>query len=107
MISSKIKVEPGKKVFWATPDGVAMSGLYHPALKLKGFVWVLLHGLGSTKEEWLEDKLLDVMRERTDLLHKVEEWEKISESWHYCLLINIPVSGCRICANLRLADRRA
>src|SRR6476659_9477761 len=41
-----------QKVTWTTPDGVVLVGLYHPAQRPGAYTWVLLHGLGSTKEEW-------------------------------------------------------
>lgn len=37
---------------WSTADGVQMVGLYHPAGRSGAKTWVLLHGLGSSKEEW-------------------------------------------------------
>jgi pimeloyl-ACP methyl ester carboxylesterase len=36
---------------WETPDGIELKGLSHAA-RGKGWTWVLLHGLGSTMEEW-------------------------------------------------------
>src|SRR5688572_27306631 len=41
-----------KNQMWTTPDGIKLVGLYHAAEKPSGLTWVLLHGLGSTKEEW-------------------------------------------------------
>ena len=41
-----------EKTTWATGDGVILVGLYHPPTRSRAYTWVLLHGLGSTKEEW-------------------------------------------------------
>jgi pimeloyl-ACP methyl ester carboxylesterase len=41
-----------QKLAWTTPDGVQMVGVYHPASRPSAYVWILLHGLGSSKEEW-------------------------------------------------------
>jgi len=41
-----------QKLHWTTPDGVTLVGLYHPANRPGATTWVLLHGLGSVKEEW-------------------------------------------------------
>lgn len=41
-----------EKATWAAGDGVILVGLYHPPARSKSYTWVLLHGLGSTKEEW-------------------------------------------------------
>src|SRR5579864_1784687 len=40
-------------VSWTNPDGMAMQGLFRPP-KPGRWTWVLLHGLGSNKEEWLD-----------------------------------------------------
>lgn len=37
---------------WTTEDGVQLVGLYRPASRLGASTWILLHGLGSNKEEW-------------------------------------------------------
>jgi len=37
---------------WTTPDGIQLVALYR-APKPDHWVWVLLHGLGSNKQEWL------------------------------------------------------
>jgi len=39
-------------VTWTTPDGVKMAGLLHKPALPSHYTWVLLHGLGSNKEEW-------------------------------------------------------
>ncbi|MFA5976181.1 MAG: alpha/beta fold hydrolase [Elusimicrobiota bacterium] len=39
-------------VSWKTPEGVSLVGFYHPAGGAGRLTWVLLHGLGSVKEEW-------------------------------------------------------
>jgi len=47
--------QPGgywQKIAWTTPDGVRMVGLYRPASRPGACTWILLHGLGSSKEEW-------------------------------------------------------
>jgi alpha-beta hydrolase superfamily lysophospholipase len=45
---------PGTQhVAWDTVDGVHLVGLYRAPARRGHWVWVLLHGLGSTKEEWL------------------------------------------------------
>ncbi len=41
-----------KKVAWTTPDGIQMAGLYHSSRLPTHYTWILLHGLGSGKEEW-------------------------------------------------------
>ena len=41
-----------QKLTWTTDDGVRLAGLYHPADRSGAYTWVLLHGLGSYKEEW-------------------------------------------------------
>ena len=41
-----------QKLTWTTNDGVEMVGLYRPAHRSGALTWVLLHGLGSNKEEW-------------------------------------------------------
>jgi pimeloyl-ACP methyl ester carboxylesterase len=41
-----------KPVAWVTPDGVRLAGVFNPASGT-GRVWILLHGLGSNKQEWL------------------------------------------------------
>jgi pimeloyl-ACP methyl ester carboxylesterase len=41
-----------QKLSWTTPDNIILVGLYHPASQSKAYTWVLLHGLGSVKEEW-------------------------------------------------------
>src|SRR5438876_10519234 len=41
-----------QKLAWTTPDGITLVGLYHPAARRRAYTWVLLHGLGSNKEEW-------------------------------------------------------
>src|ERR1700730_12118392 len=41
-----------KDITWQTLDGVKMVGLFHRASRPGARTWVLLHGLGSTKEEW-------------------------------------------------------
>jgi alpha-beta hydrolase superfamily lysophospholipase len=41
-----------QKLSWTTPTNVVLVGLYHPASQSKAYTWVLLHGLGSNKEEW-------------------------------------------------------
>src|SRR5262249_7096568 len=33
-------------------DGVKFVAHYHPARRSGAFTWILLHGLGSVKEEW-------------------------------------------------------
>jgi pimeloyl-ACP methyl ester carboxylesterase len=43
---------PGKSVGWNTPDGVHLVGRYQQPSDAAGLVWVLLHGLGSNKDEW-------------------------------------------------------
>jgi pimeloyl-ACP methyl ester carboxylesterase len=42
-----------KPVTWATPDGVRIVGIYSAPKEATGRVWILLHGLGSNKQEWL------------------------------------------------------
>ena len=42
----------GTPVTWTTSDGVRLVGLYQPASAHR-LVWVLLHGLGSNKQEWV------------------------------------------------------
>jgi pimeloyl-ACP methyl ester carboxylesterase len=37
---------------WTTPDGIKMVGWLHKPRLPRHYTWVLLHGLGSTKEEW-------------------------------------------------------
>ena len=44
----------GKPVTWTTPDGVRLAGLFHPPDRPQRYVWILLHGLGSNKQEWLD-----------------------------------------------------
>jgi pimeloyl-ACP methyl ester carboxylesterase len=44
----------GKKVTWTTPDGVRLEGRYQPRSGPGHLVWVLLHGLGSDQNEWLD-----------------------------------------------------
>jgi len=41
-----------KKLTWTTDDGVQLVGLYRPASRSDASTWILLHGLGSNKEEW-------------------------------------------------------
>jgi pimeloyl-ACP methyl ester carboxylesterase len=41
-----------QKLTWTNEDGIQLVGLYHPARRPGAYTWVLLHGLGSTKEEW-------------------------------------------------------
>jgi pimeloyl-ACP methyl ester carboxylesterase len=41
-----------QKLTWTNDDGVQLVGEYHPASRASDYTWVLLHGLGSTKEEW-------------------------------------------------------
>ncbi len=41
-----------QKLTWTTTDGVKLVGLYHPSSRAGANTWVLLHGLGSSKEEW-------------------------------------------------------
>jgi pimeloyl-ACP methyl ester carboxylesterase len=41
-----------QKLTWSTEDGVEMVGLYYPVHRPGAYTWVLLHGLGSNKEEW-------------------------------------------------------
>jgi pimeloyl-ACP methyl ester carboxylesterase len=41
-----------QKLTWVTSDGVSLVGLYHPPSRPEALTWVLLHGLGSNKEEW-------------------------------------------------------
>jgi pimeloyl-ACP methyl ester carboxylesterase len=41
-----------QKFSWTTPTQVVLVGVYHPASRSKAYTWVLLHGLGSNKEEW-------------------------------------------------------
>jgi pimeloyl-ACP methyl ester carboxylesterase len=41
-----------QKATWTTSDGVQLVGLYHPASRAGAYTWILLHGLGSVKEEW-------------------------------------------------------
>ncbi len=41
-----------QRLTWTTSDGVQLVGLYHPASRSGANTWVLLHGLGSSKEEW-------------------------------------------------------
>ncbi len=43
----------GKTVSWTTEDGVDLVGQYQPAKSSGRPVWILLHGLGSNKQEWL------------------------------------------------------
>ena len=43
----------GKSISWATPDGVRIVGLFQAPREPKGKTWILLHGLGSNKQEWL------------------------------------------------------
>jgi pimeloyl-ACP methyl ester carboxylesterase len=42
-----------RPVSWTTTDGVKIAGFYHSA-KEGHKVWVLLHGLGSNKQEWID-----------------------------------------------------
>jgi pimeloyl-ACP methyl ester carboxylesterase len=41
----------GKKVTFTTKDGVIISGLFQPA-EYAGYTFILLHGLGSSQDEW-------------------------------------------------------
>jgi pimeloyl-ACP methyl ester carboxylesterase len=41
-----------QRLAWTTDDGVRLVGLYHPAHHPGAYTWILLHGLGSNKEEW-------------------------------------------------------
>jgi pimeloyl-ACP methyl ester carboxylesterase len=41
-----------QKITWNTLDGVKLVGLYHPSVRPGVYTWILLHGLGSNKEEW-------------------------------------------------------
>jgi len=41
-----------RKVTWTTVDGIQMTGQYHRSRRAGAYTWVLLHGLGSIKEEW-------------------------------------------------------
>ena len=43
----------GKSVTWTTDDGVQMAGLYKLPTGPGRPIWILLHGLGSSKQEWL------------------------------------------------------
>src|SRR5258708_33622166 len=40
-------------ISWTTPDGVNLTGLYRSPGRRGHWLWVLLHGLGSNKQEWL------------------------------------------------------
>lgn len=52
-------VQTGKRVEITTPDGIILSGLYHPPTSRSQKTFILLHGLGSSQEEWqsFKDKL--------------------------------------------------
>jgi pimeloyl-ACP methyl ester carboxylesterase len=52
--AEEAKPEPYQSVSWTTPDGVYLVALYHPRESPGHLVWVLLHGLGSSKQEWLK-----------------------------------------------------
>jgi pimeloyl-ACP methyl ester carboxylesterase len=53
MVCSPVSADPfWQKLSWTTSDGVALVGLYHPPARPEAVTWVLLHGLGSFKEEW-------------------------------------------------------
>jgi pimeloyl-ACP methyl ester carboxylesterase len=41
-----------QKLIWTNADGIQLVGTYHPAQTPGAYTWVLLHGLGSVKEEW-------------------------------------------------------
>ena len=41
-----------EKVSWNSPEGIVLVALHHPAARSSAKTWVLLHGLGSVKEEW-------------------------------------------------------
>lgn len=58
--SVKAGADP-QKVFYYSTDGVKIVGVYQPPAKSSGEVFVLLHGLGSNKEEWnyFESKLTE------------------------------------------------
>ena len=43
---------PGTSITWTTSDGVNLVGIYQPPAA-GHLVWVLLHGLGSNKQEWV------------------------------------------------------
>ena len=60
ILSVKAGAEPMKVLFYAT-DGAKIVGSYQPPAKSSGEVFVLLHGLGSNKEEWnyFETKLTE------------------------------------------------
>jgi len=38
---------------WTTTDGVQLAGFFHPPKTPQKTTWILLHGLGSTQDEWL------------------------------------------------------
>jgi len=46
---------------FTTPDSYVISGKYHQPSTLQKYTFILLHGLGSTKEEWqqFEQKLVN------------------------------------------------
>jgi pimeloyl-ACP methyl ester carboxylesterase len=54
VIRADLNLPPGTQhVSWTTSDGVKLVGYYRSAGRRGHWVWVLLHGLGSNKEEWL------------------------------------------------------
>jgi alpha-beta hydrolase superfamily lysophospholipase len=53
ILSVNLAQAASKPVTWATPDGVRIVGIYSVPKEASGRVWILLHGLGSNKQEWL------------------------------------------------------
>jgi alpha-beta hydrolase superfamily lysophospholipase len=52
-LSSQAKADAfWQRLTWASYDGVQLVGFYHHAARPEAVTWVLLHGLGSFKEEW-------------------------------------------------------
>jgi alpha-beta hydrolase superfamily lysophospholipase len=50
-----------RSVQFTTEDDVVIAGTYRPAAKPGAYTFILLHGLGSTKEEWegFEQRLIE------------------------------------------------
>ena len=51
VLSTKASADQ-QKVFFYSTDGAKIAGVYQPPAVSSGEVFVLLHGLGSNKEEW-------------------------------------------------------
>jgi alpha-beta hydrolase superfamily lysophospholipase len=49
---SGFEIQSGEKITIETPDGVILSALYRPPASSNKKTFVLLHGLGSSSDEW-------------------------------------------------------